>query len=113
MLFSLSWLLGVYIAGGFSIVLVTLATTTYFVISDIRLPIYQLSLLLGVIPTCYVLARLSLIFPATAVDQRPNIKWAWGKSFNNGWRLVVIVGLLPFVTSFAQQLMKRENSTMY
>ncbi len=108
----LFWLLGIYVVG-FTIFPLAAFSTMYVAISEYYwLLVLLLLLLLIVILGCYVLARLSLIFPATAVDQRPDIKWAWGRSSDNGWRLVVIVGLLPFVTSLAQKLLERENSTI-
>jgi hypothetical protein len=47
----------------------------------------------------YVVARLSLVFPATAIDRVVNWKWAWRASRGNGWRLVVVVTVLPWVVS--------------
>jgi hypothetical protein len=52
---------------------------------------------LVMIPCGYVFARLSVLLPATAVDERPNVKWAREVTEGNGWRLVLIVGVLPVV----------------
>lgn len=52
----------------------------------------------------YILARLSLVFPALAIDQKVNIRWAWKCSENNGWRLVATIGLLPLALSWAFNL---------
>lgn len=49
------------------------------------------------VPCEYVLARLWILFPATAVDERRNIKWACDVTENNGWRLVLVVGVLPLI----------------
>ncbi len=38
----------------------------------------------------YVLARLSLVLPATAIGQRPTLKGSWRLSRSNGWRLAVL-----------------------
>ncbi|MEW6111392.1 MAG: hypothetical protein AB1664_04610, partial [Thermodesulfobacteriota bacterium] len=46
-------------------------------------------------PCAYVGARFSILLPATAVDERPNLSWAWKVSEGNGWRLVLVVGVLP------------------
>lgn len=64
------------------------------------------------IPALYVSARLSLVFPATAIDKRPDLKWSWNLSRNNGWRLVVVVGVLPWVISKIVGLLYRENATV-
>ncbi|MEW6529757.1 MAG: hypothetical protein AB1473_02900 [Thermodesulfobacteriota bacterium] len=47
------------------------------------------------IPCLYWGARYSILLPATAVDERPNLEWAWKVSQGNGWRLVLVVGVLP------------------
>ena len=47
------------------------------------------------IPGTYLIARFSLLLPATAVDQRHDLTWAWAVTEKNGWRLVLLVGVLP------------------
>jgi hypothetical protein len=63
------------------------------------------------VPALYVTARLSMLFPATAVDRRPTLRWAWERSMRNGWRLVVIVGVLPWALSQALALAWRGEAT--
>ena len=63
--------------------------------SDVSLLIYAMLL-----PSSYMLARLSILLPATAVDERHDMKWAWDITANNGWRLTVIVALLPVLLGF-------------
>jgi hypothetical protein len=65
------------------------------------------------IPALYVFARLSLVFPATAIDKRPDLRWTWDLTRNNGWRLVVVVGVLPWVISGLVGLLYRENATVF
>jgi hypothetical protein len=55
----------------------------------------------ALIPGAYVFARLSVLLPATAVDERRDIKWAWDATSSNGWRLVLVVTLLPGVLGTA------------
>jgi hypothetical protein len=58
----------------------------------------------------YVTSRLSLIFPAIAIDKHPNFDWAWNQSRNNGWRLFVLI-VLPLVSiSGIHYLIKDESS---
>ena len=59
---------------------------------------YVISLAI-LVPGGYVLSRLSILFPATAVDERPNLKWAWNITSGNGWKLFLIVALLPQLVS--------------
>lgn len=52
-----------------------------------------------ILPGIYVFARLSILFPATAIEQKTTWNWAWDVTEGNGWRLVIIVGFLPAVLS--------------
>ena len=70
---------------------------------------FQWSIQCGQILALYIVSRLFLVFPATAIDRRVNFKWAWRRSKNNGWRLVIIVGALPWVLSNLVWLLYREN----
>jgi hypothetical protein len=49
------------------------------------------------IPGDYVMARLAVLLPATAIDERHTMRWAWDITANNGWRLTVVVALLPML----------------
>jgi hypothetical protein len=60
-----------------------------------------------------IVSRLFLVFPATAVDRRVNLKWAWRLSKNNGWRLAIIVAVLPWVLSNLVWLLYREDETVF
>lgn len=50
------------------------------------------------IPAIYLLARMSLVFPATAVDSQTGLTWAWNISRGNGLRISIIVGLIPWIS---------------
>jgi hypothetical protein len=47
-----------------------------------------------------------------AIDGKVDLRRAWQQSARNGWRLVVIVGALPWVLSYGVGLMYRENATL-
>jgi len=64
------------------------------------------------LPAFYVFARLCPLFPATAVDRKVSVRWAWRLTEKNGWRLVLIVGVLPWIISRAIDLLYRENATV-
>lgn len=58
-----------------------------------------LGLLCAIIPAAYVVGRLSLLLPATAVNQQPTVKWAWSESEKHAMRLAFLVGFIPmFIT---------------
>jgi hypothetical protein len=61
--------------------------------------------------TSYVFARLCMVLPAAAIDRRPSVKWSWNLTRGNGWKLAVIVGVLPWVIKEALALLFREEAT--
>jgi hypothetical protein len=48
----------------------------------------------------YLFARLALVFPATAIGARTSLLKAWRQTRGNGWRMVVIVGVIPWAFSY-------------
>jgi len=63
------------------------------------------------IPFLYILSRLSVLYPAIAVDQEVTARWAWRFTVRNGWRLTLVVGLLPCALYFLMKFLSRENAT--
>ena len=61
------------------------------------------------IPAIYAVARMSPAFPAVAIDHRPDLKWALAITRGNGWRLFVVVGVLPWALSSLVGLAYRSN----
>lgn len=61
------------------------------IIEPIALPV-------GFIGAMYIMARLALLFPATAVDHRMSFGECWMFTRGNGWRLFLVIGLVssPF-----------------
>ena len=66
---------------------------------------------LASVPAYYLFARLSPIFPATAIDAKVDLKWAWKLTRGNGWRLFVVVAILPWLISEVVGLLYRGNAT--
>ena len=64
------------------------------------------------IPILYILSRLSVLCPAIALDQKVDAQWVWRLTAHNGWRLTIVVGLLPWVLYFLAGLLLRENATL-
>ena len=60
---------------------------------------FQLVQLIAAVPATYVLGRLSLVLPATAIDKQVDLRWSWDRTRENGWRLVIVVGILPWALS--------------
>lgn len=64
------------------------------------------------IPALYVLARLSLAFPAVAIDRNTGLRWSWVRTRGNGWRIFVVVALFPWLTNLLIGFAWREEATV-
>jgi hypothetical protein len=58
-----------------------------------------------------VVARFSLVFPAIAIDQQPDLVAAWRASKRNAWRLAVVVGVLPWCLHQFAQIIYRDGAS--
>jgi membrane-anchored glycerophosphoryl diester phosphodiesterase (GDPDase) len=38
-----------------------------------------------------------MLFPATATNYRKDMKWAWEVTKGNGWRLLILLGVIPML----------------
>jgi hypothetical protein len=47
----------------------------------------------------YVVARRSLVFPATALGRSVSIDWSKNLTKRNGWRIAFLISFLPFLFS--------------
>lgn len=63
------------------------------------------------VPAYYVFARMSLVFPATALDRTVDLKWAWRLTKGHGWRLFIVVAILPWIISELVALLYRGDAT--
>lgn len=59
----------------------------------------------------YVLGRISLVFPATAIDKKVSLKWSWVITRGNAWSMFVIVALFPLPFSLLINFIWSENAT--
>ena len=65
--------------------------------SPLALPIMQFVFILYFVAMFYFLSRVSVVFPAIAVDNEQGIQWAWRLTKNNGLRLMLAIYILPGV----------------
>ncbi|MEQ1629153.1 MAG: hypothetical protein ABL873_01450 [Gallionella sp.] len=63
------------------------------------------------LPAMYVLARLSLAFPAAAIDRSPSLRWSWIRTRGNGWRIFIVVGLFPWLMELIIGVAWREDAS--
>lgn len=107
----------IIIAIGTSIIAIPFALVLIPFISKFSENEYLLYLLFGLVnlPIFYFLARWSLVLPATAIDKRNrSLFWAWGLSKDNGLRLLVLIGVIPFLADLIfNLLMPAYNSLIY
>ncbi|WP_020484969.1 hypothetical protein [Methylomonas sp. MK1] len=59
----------------------------------------------------YITARLSLVFPAIAIDKKVSLKWSWVITRGNGFNMFAIVCLFPLFFNFIITMLWRENAT--
>ena len=64
------------------------------------------------LPFYFLLARLSLVLPAVAVDERPNLPWAWRLGRGNSLPLFILVGILPWLSTLALASLHRDNASI-
>ena len=75
---------------------------------------YTLVTLFVSLPVYYLFSRWALLFPATAIDKRDlSFSWAWNLSHGNGWRLTLLVALLPVMTNILFELLPFYDSIIY
>jgi hypothetical protein len=64
---------------------------------------------LASLPAAYLFVRLSVLLPATAIDQRRTIAWAWALTEGNGWRLVIVLWLVPMLLSTPMSVLEASS----
>ena len=57
------------------------------------------------------IARLSVLLPALAVDQRFDPIAAWRATRGNGWKLAIVVGALPWTLRYIVDSLYRDEAT--
>ncbi len=73
--------------------------------------LWTVIIIISAVPSVYVLGRLSLIFPATAIDNNHTLMSTWNLTKGNGWPIFVIVGFLPLVIGIIPRLLLRNNAS--
>jgi hypothetical protein len=63
------------------------------------------------VPGMYLAARLSPLFPAIALEHKWDLRAAWQLSRGNGWRLMVVVVLLPALFNFLVGALYRADAS--
>jgi hypothetical protein len=61
----------------------------------------------------WFVARVTLMLPAIAIDQTPSLGAAWRASQRNGWRLAIVVGLLPWCMDHLVNFLYRDGASNF
>jgi hypothetical protein len=72
---------------------------------------FTFATILASIPAFYVVGRLSLIFPAIAIDHTLRLKESWALTRDNGWRMAIIVGFYPSVIKTVITFIPRDTAS--
>lgn len=110
----LVWMVGVYAL----VTLLTMLPLTLLINinsvaeAEARADEFDLMQKLASIPAYYVLGRISLVFPAIAIDLDASLKWSWHMTNGNGWRMFIIVGLFPLAMNTLIWLVWRDEATV-
>jgi hypothetical protein len=67
--------------------------------------------LLASIMASWLIARISFIFPAIAIGRKADLADAWRESRGNGWRLAIVVGVLPWALDRLTDFLYRNGAT--
>lgn len=95
----LGWLVVVYFYWTLILVPLVVGVASNFTLVSHGVWVDSLAITLATVPGAYVFVRLVFLLPATAVDQKRNLRWAWEFSKGNGWRLVSLLWVLPMFIS--------------
>jgi hypothetical protein len=81
--------------------LAALPAFAVFTVMLMLAPLFALPLaaIVFLILDVYLFARFILVFPATAMGDKASFREAWEMSEGNGWRLVILFALIPFLYS--------------
>jgi hypothetical protein len=61
----------------------------------------------------YIFARVCLMFPSIAVDRRLNFQQAVKLSRGNGWRLAIVVSVIPAAIKIITNIVYREDASAW
>lgn len=64
-----------------------------------------LAMVMSLLASGYLFARFGLVLPATALDKKLDLAWAWQRSRGNSLRLFLVVGLIPYSLTYLVGLM--------
>lgn len=72
-----------------------------------------LFVLLLSLPGAYACARLSMLLPATALDRKPKLAWAWALTKGNGLKLATLLWIIPFVFPYLYSGLATDTPLLY
>jgi hypothetical protein len=85
---------------------ITLFLVKFYLPESLLKLICPICVLLPLVLCGYMMARCSILLPATAVDERRKLAWAWETTQGNGWRLFLVIFFLPAALNLPFCLLK-------
>ena len=61
----------------------------------------MLSIYFCFFPFSYFFGRACIIFPTIAIDEKPSIKKSWVVTRRNGWRVAILIWIVPYTIYFS------------
>lgn len=98
------WGFVIYLCMSLITLLIMLTTEVLSFDEELNKYLWILVMYIVFIPGTYIFSRLSILFPATAADHRNDMKWAWDTTKGNGWRLLILLGVVPMFIGFMTNL---------
>ncbi len=71
---------------------------------------FEMAEYIAYLPAMYIVGRLSLVFPATALGYKVGLKWSWGATKHNGIHILFIIALFPWALQIILSFMQRDNA---
>lgn len=89
----------------FYFILYSIGMCLFFIPCGLLALIPEIGWILGVIATIYILARLSLVFPAIATDQNWSFIDSWKATKNHQLLMMTVIAVFPFAVGIPEQLL--------
>ena len=65
------------------------------------------------LPAYYLIGRCILVLPATAIDEAIGLRESWQRTRGNGWKIVLIIGIYPWIINVILWLAAGDETTLF
>ena len=97
----------------FTFILIPFMLSSYEIFFENQFVVFAVIALFN-IPIYYIASRWSLVLPSSAIGiHGKSLTWSWELSSNNGWRLTLLIGFLPFIIDIIFSLLPTYDSILF